>query len=263
MKTYYIFVAIPLILTFLVLGIPQFTGRVFVNNHIEAKPSDWLSALILKTEKAPELPKQHEISSEIKVIKIIGNSNQMSFNNHFRFEKPAPQLETFSINESANIKIRTVQDTLFIEQDKGDFYTSIVFFLKDINRSIIFQNIKNGTVHNYVSNNYKLTFDNCSELTLAYVKDLLGPIDVNNGSSINIFSCNLNKLDLNIDNSMVNVDQINNIDSLNANLTGKSNIKIRNVNHNRFYVENQEQALKNSKINIYPTGNLSYYNLNK
>jgi len=268
MKTYYIFVAIPLLLTFLFVGTPQFTGKVFVNNDKERKPTDWLSALLLRNEKFPE-SKDHFITDNVKVIKIIGSQSQTSSYHHIRFEKiksdnqsQSFSINEFSINNSSKLEFKINQDTLIFDNNRN-YHTSLVFYLNNTNKNVVFENVKNGTIHNSLSDNLILILDKGSVLSLQEMTYPVKKIDINDGSNLSVFSCNLNKLELNINNSMVYIDPINNIDSLHANLIGKSNIKLQNTLPKYFMMENYEEVKQNSKVNILSRGNLEYYNLNK
>lgn len=254
-------------LTFLLFAVPQFTGKAFVNNEKERKPIDWLSALLLQNEKFPQT-KEHLISDNVKVIKIIGAQNQTSLHYHIRFEKIKSDSQSFSINEfsindSSKLKFKINQDTLIFENNNGDFPTYLEFYLDNTNKTVIFENVKGGNIYNKLSNNLHLILDKRSMLTLQEMRDSVNQIDIYDGSNLSVFSCNVNKLELNINNSMVYIDPINNIDSLNANLIGKSNIKLQNTLPKYFTIENYEQVKQKSKVNIYARGNLEYYNLNK
>lgn len=265
MKIYNILIGIAIVLTIVIISIPQLTGTEFVNNEEERIPSDWLSELILKSEKKYTLS-YYQIPNNTKVIKIIGSSKNTSGHSWIEM-KTDNDSQNVSSYQLENFIFRSSNDTLIIKEDDTKFGGSLTLSINSNIKKIILNNLSLlTTLMPPKSAKFELTIENNSNIILNAQQNInLNSIDVKGKSTLTLTNCFMPNLDLQIDNSMVNVDDRNNIDSLKANLIGKSNIKKRNnVNeHDTYKFEETKKALNitHPQVNIYPTGNLHYYNL--
>lgn len=80
-------------------------------------------------------------------------------------------------------------------------------------------------------------------------------------SVLTISHCFTPVIDIQIDNSMLYIDQLNHIDSLKANLVGKSNIKRINDKYETddFTALMKKFNIEHNEVHIYPTGNKEYF----
>ena len=266
MKIYTILISASIALTILLIAIPQLTATVFVNNKKEKIPTDWLSELILKFEKPIE-KQSYSIPTGTKVIKITGNNNYLfgystmniSANNRH------PKISSFELD---HLLFTTNKDTLLVKIKEGYFNPSIALELSSNTNNIVLNNIGIVKLLPTDKPSLELAIENKSDIILSGEHQFsLKNITVKDRSTLTLTHCIVPNIDMKIYNSMVYVDPLNAIDSLRASLIGKSNIKRQKQTSN--YVDNNFESLQLEKekqqmyVNIYPTGNLSYYNLNK
>lgn len=255
----------------MVIAIPQLTGTAFVNNLQDKIPQDWLSAFVLKNEKQLNVS-SYEIPNTIKVIKIIGsNDHPNSLGHSFLFICEKKEKSSLSSDALEALNITQNADTLIIKNNRP-YNQSLTLDLDPKIKTLIIDNLKNGIIH--PTNNVKidLVIQDQSGITFeGNDNQAINTILVKEQSTLNLTKCCiLPTMNLEIDNSMVFIDPENKIDSLKANLIGKSNIKL--VDNNRPNTHKTDNSIgnnktkslsKDSQINIYPTGNLKYYNINQ
>lgn len=256
MKKHLIFITIAAISSIVVLGIPQLTGTVFVNNEKEKQPVDWLSAQILKFRKENK-EMRHEIPAHIRHIKIGGAKNhghiyvRQDSIQHIRYQRH---------NDYVKAEITIDKDTLIIANGASLPYLSL-----NIDRNItklIFNNAKNTKVHINQTLPLDISITNQSDIYMRGNRNRnLDKISVTGMSTFTLSHCFTPVIDMQIDNSMVYIDLFNNIDSLKAHLIGKSNIKLSGtplIDNDANLLMKEFDVTKYS-ANIYPTGDLSYY----
>lgn len=260
MKKHIIFIAIAAIISIVVLGIPQLTGTVFVNNPEEKKPVDWLSAQVMKFGKENN-EKQHDIPAHIRHIKIGGAENHGRI---YVLHNSKPHIRYHGHNDYFNLKISIDKDTMIIAN--GASLPALSLYIDSNITKLTFSNTKDAEVHINHTLPLDLTVENQSDINLRGNRNTsLKQIDVSGQSTFTLGHCFTPVIDMQVDNSMVYVERFNHIDSLKAHLIGKSNIKRI---HTAVIDTNEEILLKefnviSQHIFIYPTGNLKYYNLSK
>lgn len=264
MKIYTILITASITLTILLIATPQLTSTIFVNNKKERIPTDWLSALILKFEK-PIKKQSYSIPTSTKFIKIIGNNNYLfgystmniSTNNQY------PKISSYELDHT---QFTMNKDTLLVKIKEGHINPSLALELSSNIKNIVLKSIGIVKLIPTEKLSLDLTIENKSDIILSGErKSSLKNITVKDKSTLTLTHCIVASFDMKIYNSMVYVDPLNAIDSLHASLIGKSNIKKQKQPRN--YVDNNFESLQNEKqqmyVNIYPTGNLNYYKLNK
>jgi hypothetical protein len=250
------------------LGIPQLTGTVFVNNLEEQKPVDWLSAQMLKLKKESSTAIQYDIPDQIRTIKIAGAvqypNSSISIRQNDRLDR---QMIYNTNNDYFAVVLNVVGDTLVITgaQD-GRLLPPLTLYVDSNIHELVLNNQRSTNIHI----NHKLPLDlkieNNSDISLRGNRNTkLKKISISGQSTFSLSHCFTPVIDMQIDNSMVYVDLFNNIDSLKANLVGKSNIKLSNTGYNDddAKILMEEFNITKYSANIYPTGNLVYYNISK
>lgn len=268
MKIYNVLIGIAIIITILMFSLPQLTGTIFVNNQKDNIPTDWLSALLLKHEKKSKLY-TYKIPATTKAIKIIGNNKYNTFSLAHIAINENKETQIVTLYEDNDIRFSTIADTLVIK-NTGQYTPSLTLDIDSNTQTIIMDDFAYGIIHPSKTVTFDLTIENNSAvILLSNDNQNIKNIDIKGQSTLDLRNCCvMPTINLQVNNSMVYVDPQNNIDSLKVNLIGKSNIKNGSINQqNMSYSSNDfehiktELGIKNAQINIYPTGNLKYYNL--
>ncbi|HMR18737.1 MAG TPA: hypothetical protein PKA53_05520 [Sphingobacterium sp.] len=264
MKTYIIFAAIAAFSTIAIMSIPQLTGKVFVNNRKEQKPVDWLSAQVLKFQKKHGTV-TYDIPAHIHTIKIIGGAEHPYGQISVQKDKRHVIYSTHDGYFDALLTI--VQDTLIIAgAENNKPLPSLTLYIDSNIHKLILNNQKTKDLHINHKLPFEILVENQSDVFLRGNENTkLTKMSVSDRSTFSISQCFTPTIDMQIDNSMVYVDLSNNIDSLKANLIGKSNIKLTYTMETKYSARTsiEESHITKSNVNIYPAGNLEYYHLSE
>lgn len=265
MKIYNYLIGAGIILTIMIISIPQFTGTVFVNNREDRIPTDWLSKILLKAQKPFKTPENYKIPKNIKAIRIIGSQKKGYEYSNIEFKKNnGPQdISSFYLNE---FTFSINKDTLLIKANDTKYNHSLNVNIDSDVKNVIIDNygFAEVVIDQYI--NFDMTIENRSEILLSGQENMLiKNIEIKGESTLTLSHCSIPLMNLKVVNSMVYVDPLNHIDSLKANLIGKSNIKkqktvsvyVTNSNNNSKQALSTELA----QVNIYPEGNLKYYTI--
>lgn len=265
MKTYNLFIGIGTLITILIMSIPQLTGTAFVINKEKREPADWLSSYLLKKERLRK-QESYNIPNNIKAIKITGNNQDfISYSEIKTIENNHTPAVHFYNHEAYNFSYS--QDTLLIQARKDGNYGNLILEIPTQVNQLIFDNFRVGKLLPSKTIAFKLHVKNKSDVILenklnSHIKN----ITIKGQSTLTLLNCFTPIIDVQIDNSMVYVQPNNHIDSLHAHLIGKSNIKKRTKSstHENYNDKTLEElkttsGVQQTKVNIYPIGNIKYY----
>lgn len=269
MKKYYIYAIISILTTIVYFGTPQLsTGKIFINNIEEQKPTDWLSAIIKQFfyETESNHPTYH-IPKNIKTIVFQGKVGQITSSNLsqiYLLNDASISNQIKNINDS-HIKYSIKNDTLILKIDERNLYKHV--YIDSTIQDLVFDNVKKTEVSNNQPYPIKFHLTNRSDITISgNTNRKLNKFNVNEQSTLNLNYIFTPSVNINIENSMVYIDPLNNIDSLHAHLRGKSNIQIKNTlkewqRGEQFEKIKQYLQIDKTSLNIFATGNLEYYNI--
>lgn len=265
MKTYPIFIGIALVLTILTIGLPQLSGNIFVDSYETKVPKDWLSAQLLKYHK--EIPEiTYQIPANIRTICFQGgNPTQYHFRSAMYIK--SGQRPHISYREGNKLTFSIADDSLHVFVE-NEYMPSLTLYIDSNVHNLVYDNIKRTEVHVNQTAPLRFSVQNKSDIAIRGNRNLqLQQMLVKEESTLSLNHCFTPTIDMQIDNSMVYIDPLNNIDSLRAHLIGKSNIKRQNTlifeESNDFEILKKELNITKSNVSIFPTGNTYYLDQTK
>ena len=263
LKKYHILLALFCTIWFLTMAIPQVTGTAFINNYKDLKPKDWLSGILIKGYKKNTIL-NHTIPENIKIIKLVGN-NLKGMNYHIDIIDAIDKENNISYDFKSIIDFPIKDDTLVINIKSG-YVNSFALAVDSSIIGIVIDGLSNPTIHSNQKNELTLSVQNKSDIIISgNTNKNIRHITVDGQSTLSLINTFTSIIDIEIKNSMVYIDYLNHIDSLKANLIGKSNIKKKEVTvwrddaKNKYNESKKELNINDTHVNIYAKGNLEYF----